>query len=317
VELPVPLAALPALDTGSVLSVTGVCQVDPGPQRRFARLYLPESARLLLRSVADIRVIRPAPWWNERRLATALASVGAGLLLIAGWTWSLRSRNAQLRNQMEARRRAETEVQRRRDEQSLLAADLHDSLEQTLTGVALQLQAARDQLPPNSNAPQEHLTLAERLLEHGRTGVHRAVRDLRLSSQEALDLQDELRELIRTVSAQRKVKVDLSLPESLPELPVQTRCHLLHFAQEAVTNALKHANGEQVLLQLRIEEGRASLMVSDDGRGFDPMECPGPSQGHFGLQGMRERAARMNGTLHLETKPGSGTRLTLSIPILS
>lgn len=316
-ELPTSIGALPSLEIGSTLSVTGVCQVNLGPQRRFARLYLPESARLLLRSAADVRVIRAAPWWNERRLAVALASAGVAILLIAAWTWTLRTRNAQLRSQIGARRRAEMEVQRRRDEQNLLAADLHDSLEQTLTGVALQLQAARDQLPAEARDPQDHLALAERMLEHSREGVHRTVRDLRQASRESLDLPDEIRSLARAVSAQQKVQVEVAVPERVPELPAQSRYHLLHFTQEGVTNALKHAAARHVRVELQASDHHAAVVISDDGRGFDPLACPGPAQGHFGLQGMRERAARMNGSLRIEAKPGSGTRLTLSIPVQS
>lgn len=314
-ELPTAIGTLPPLEIGSTLSVTGVCQVNLGPQRRFARLYLPESARLLLRSAADVKVVRAAPWWNERRLAVALGSAGLAIILIAAWTWSLQNRNEQLRKQIEARRRAELEVQRRRDEQTILAADLHDSLEQTLTGVALQLRAARDELPKNARSPHEHMVLAERLLDHSRAGVHRAVRDLRQSSQEPMDLAAELRELVRMASTQQKVRVELTLPERLPEMPAQVRYHLVHFAQEGVTNALKHAEAQRVQVELQISDQFASVVVADDGRGFDPSASPGPAQGHFGIQGMRERASRMNGALHLETKPGSGSRLTLSIPI--
>lgn len=314
-ELPTAIGTLPPLEIGSTLSVTGICQVNLGSQRRFARLYLPESARLLLRSAGDVRVARAAPWWNERRLSVALGSAGIAIVVIAAWTWSLQNRNEQLRKQIEARRRAELEVQRRRDEQTILAADLHDSLEQTLTGVALQLRAARDELPENATSPHEHMVLAERLLDHSRAGVHRAVRDLRQSSQEPMDLAQELRELVRMASTQQKVRIELSLSDRLPDMPAQVQYHLVHFAQEGVTNALKHAGAQRVEVSLQTTDEFASVIVSDDGRGFDLSASPGPAQGHFGIQGMRERASRMNGALHLETKPGSGTRLTLSIPI--
>ncbi len=314
-ELPVPLDALPALRIGSLVRITGVCQIQVGPQRRFARVFQPESARLLLRGVEDITVLRAASWWTSQRLAIALIIAVSGLGLTVLWLSGLHRRNARLQAEISAREQAEAEVKRRVDERHLLAADLHDTLEQSLTGVALQLQATRDALDRDEVDEEEaHLTLAERLLAHSRAEVHRAVRDLRSPSQQSLDLPAALRELVRLSSAASKAKFSLTLPESLSDLPSHLAYPLLRIAQEAVTNALKHASASRIGITLDADRKALTLTIQDDGISFDTISSPGPAQGHFGLQGIKERTARLNGTLRLHSQHGQGTRLIVTLP---
>ncbi len=311
-QLPVSMAELPPMQPGSLLRVTGVCQVDVGTKRSFAVFFKPESSSLLLRSVRDVVVVRSAPWWTERRLMVALSVLGGVLGIAVVWAWTLQSRNARLHGEIAGRQRAEAEVKRREEERTLLAADLHDSLEQTLTGVALQLQAAgAAKVPANP-----HLDLAARLLKHSRAEVHRAVRDLREPSAEPLDLAAGLRGLVRRSQAGSGVRFDLAMPENLPELPARLSHALLHLAQEGVTNALKHAGAAVIRIALSITDGKAVLEIADDGKGFDPARNPrGPAEGHFGLQGMKERATRGGGTLEILSSPESGTRVRVVMPV--
>lgn len=316
-ELPVPLRDLPDLRPGSFLQVTGVCQAERGPQRRFARYFAPESARLLLRSPADITVLKAAPWWTSQRLGMAVAALAGVLGIAMLWASSLRRKNSGLEAAIAARLRAEEEVRRRVDERNLLAADLHDSLEQSLTGVALQLRAARDGLDPVIEKNQPHLTLAERLLDHSRAEVHRTVRDLRQPGHEPLDLPAALRDLARLSSTAAGTRVDCTVPDSIPALPDHMAYQLLRLAQEGVTNALKHARARTIRLQLQLTAQAAVLTVADDGAGYDPAHSPGPAEGHFGVQGMKERVARLDGILEIDTRPGDGTRLTAQLPLPS
>lgn len=312
-ELPVPMMELPSILSGSLVKVTGICQVELGSQRQFARSYKPEGARLLLRSVGDVVVVRSAPWWTTRRLQLALTGLGVVLVIAMVWAWSLQSRNARLKREMTARERAEAEVKRREEERNLLAADLHDSLEQSLTGVALQLQAAKNQAVENGRSP--HLALAERLLKHSREEVHRAVRDLRQPAREAFDLPMALRSLIRRAAVGSKVAFDLDLPEAMPELPGNLSHQVLHLVQEGVTNALKHADASSIRIELKRDAAGIRLEVADDGNGFDQASHPGPAEGHFGMQGMKERAARLGGTLEVDSVAGTGTRIKVVLPI--
>ena len=307
-EIPVGMTALPTMIPGSRVKLTGVCQVELGSRRKFAAVYRPESARLLLRSIEDVKVVEQASWWTVRRLAYALSAMLVVLIIAMIWASGLQSRNQRLKKEILARQEAEAEVRRREEERKILATDLHDSLEQSLTGVALQLQAAGKQ------SDNEHLELAKRLLKHSREEVHRAVRDLREPFDGELDLGAALAGLIKRSSAGSAVDFSLDLPERLPEIAGHLGPQLLHLAQEGITNALKHADAASIRIGLKESGEQVVLEIEDDGRGFDVADRPGPADGHFGLQGMKERAARLQGTISIDSKADDGTRIRIVLP---
>lgn len=90
--------------------------------------------------------------------------------------------------------------------------------------------------------------------------------------------------------------------------------NLLLLAQEGITNALKHAAPGRIDLSLRFAARTVTLEIRDDGAGFDPARVAGPKEGHFGLQGMRERIKRLGGTLEISSAPGRGTTITATVP---
>jgi signal transduction histidine kinase len=109
------------------------------------------------------------------------------------------------------------------------------------------------------------------------------------------------------------VRVEVEGPES--RLPEEMEQHLLRIAQEAVTNALKHASAHKIWVRLHREARKLRLRVVDDGRGFDEKNAFSARGGHFGLIGMRERAERMGGELRLASHPGEGTELEVTVPL--
>ncbi len=90
--------------------------------------------------------------------------------------------------------------------------------------------------------------------------------------------------------------------------------HLLRIAQEAVTNAVKHARASEVCIQLAMDSGKLSMRVADNGEGFEQTEAFSEVGGHFGLLGMRERAERLGGELQLHSEPGQGTEVEVTVP---
>jgi signal transduction histidine kinase len=90
---------------------------------------------------------------------------------------------------------------------------------------------------------------------------------------------------------------------------------LLRIAQEAVANARKHSGARYIRVRLCYEETGVRLVVSDDGSGFDPEAAAAAKPGHFGLVGLRERAARLGGTLSLDSHPGRGTNVEVFVPL--
>ena len=88
---------------------------------------------------------------------------------------------------------------------------------------------------------------------------------------------------------------------------------VLNIARELTVNAVRHGHALRVRIAGEVKDGRVRFSVRDDGCGFDPSHAPGPSEGHFGLQGVKERINRLGGTLHIECAPGRGTEVTVEI----
>ena len=105
------------------------------------------------------------------------------------------------------------------------------------------------------------------------------------------------------------LEVDLATAE---RLPLKVKITIFRIAQEALTNVVKHADAEAVRIVFVRGERSVRLTIDDDGRGFTPVQ---PPRGRFGLVGIRERSASVNGTLDIESEPGAGTRLTVEIPL--
>jgi signal transduction histidine kinase len=99
-------------------------------------------------------------------------------------------------------------------------------------------------------------------------------------------------------------------------LPDLIAGNLLLLAQEAVTNALKHSGASQIRIGLKQTPNLVEIMIADNGSGFEHAEAPGQADGHFGLQGMRERTKRLGGRIELDTTPGNGTTIHVRIPLL-
>jgi signal transduction histidine kinase len=111
------------------------------------------------------------------------------------------------------------------------------------------------------------------------------------------------------------IDVKLEVSGSHRELPQEVEQHLLRIAQEAVTNAIKHAGAGEISIRLYMEPGKLYLRIKDNGRGFNQEGAFSTVGGHFGLIGMRERAERLAGELRLTSHPGEGTEVEVSVPL--
>jgi signal transduction histidine kinase len=98
-------------------------------------------------------------------------------------------------------------------------------------------------------------------------------------------------------------------------LPEEFEQHLLRIAQEAVTNVLKHAGARNIWIKLHTEARKLYLRIVDNGHGFEQQDAFSSVGGHFGLIGMRERAERLGGELHLASHPGEGTEVEVTVPL--
>ena len=232
----------------------------------------------------------------------------------------------------------------RTEERARIAREIHDTLAQGLTAIALHLEGALAQLEGSPRRARERL---ERALEVSRESLEEArqsVLDLRAVPLAGKPLAEALTALGRRFTSETGVRVHVrtegeprrpapsggSKPErgqrqaevaaAFDALPERVEAELLRIAQEALTNVRKHAGAEEVQITLGRTGRRVLLTIQDDGRGFTPgMPSgghPGAGPGHgVGILGMRERARLLGGSLRVASGPGRGTRIVAAIPL--
>lgn len=291
---------------GTWVSVTGICQnIFRGETARDANgneARQPVAFNVLMRARGDLAVLRTPPWWTTERvlyLAGALTVIVAASLV---WAAMLRRRVAQQSAVISEKVGAE----RVAEERTRIARELHDTLEQHLAGVAIQLEAAAARLPDSPAGADEALKLGAAMLRHSRTEARRSVWDLRSQLLEQHGLPQTLRDLAASMSTDA-CRIGVQIEGDERRLDPQVEFHFLRIAQEALANALKHSRASAITVTLHFAPERARLTVADDGSGFDP--SANGTGAHFGLLGIRERVAKIRGRLELDTQPGAGTRL--------
>lgn len=208
------------------------------------------------------------------------------------------------------------------EERGRLAAEIHDTLAQGLTGIITQLQAARE----STDRPGElvHLDRAGALARESLREARRSVRDLAPAALAAQALPDALCEVAGSWSETSGVPSEVVCTGTPEPLNAELEATLLRICQEALANVAKHAAAGRVAVTLSFMGDEVVLDVRDDGRGFDPHSLgsrppavpAGPPAGGFGLGGMRARAERMAGELEIESEPGGGTAVSARVPLV-
>ncbi|WP_433549350.1 sensor histidine kinase [Streptomyces sp. CA-294286] len=197
------------------------------------------------------------------------------------------------------------------DERRRLAAEIHDTIAQALTGVVTQLQAASD--TENRTTAQTHIGRATALARKGLGEARRSVRNLSPAALEHDDLPEALRKTVDDWSRQATTRAEFTLTGTVSPLHDEIQATLLRIAEEALTNTAKHAHATRVGVTLSYMDDEITLDVRDDGRGFDPA-CDRTIG--FGLSGMRARAERLAGTVGIESEPGYGTAISARVPLV-
>jgi signal transduction histidine kinase len=316
--LPVTAAPMREWIEGSEVELTGVCELE---MERLDMLpwFSITGFHLWLSSPEGVRVLAEPPWWTPRRLGILLGAVLLVLGLALVWGYTMRCqvavRSTELAGEISARESARLEFDTILRERRRLANDLHDTLEQALTGLALQLEITDRSKASNPELSSRHLHLAQHFLDRSRREVHRTVWDLRAHGLDGRDVIDVLHERATAMVDGSPVAITVARDGSAAPLPDLLAGNLLLLAQEAVTNALKHGAPSHIELRLHTRDDEIELEVRDDGRGFDPAAALGQLDGHFGLQGMHERAKRIGGTLDVTSTPGCGTSITIRLPL--
>jgi signal transduction histidine kinase/ligand-binding sensor domain-containing protein len=198
-------------------------------------------------------------------------------------------------------------------ERSRIARELHDTLIQGFSGITMQMHAfiSRLRSAEDRQALGEIIQDAKICLQETR----RSVAGLRAGTGSSSGLAVAIADAARTLTQERGLRLKLNLDDHHQELPAEVKYNLLCIVQEAITNAIKHADPRLVEVTLAYSAGELRLAIRDDGRGIVRHQTNGADGGHYGMIGMRERASQIGGMLDITSSPGSGTTVSVYIPM--
>lgn len=298
---------------GAVVEATGVCLLETtevGPGKDFPHLT---GLVVILRTADDLRIVRHPPWWTVARLALLAAILALALVGVLIWNRSI-NRIAVRRGRALAREQlvhaaAELKV----GERTRLAVELHDALSQNLASVAFQVAAGVRMIDSDPRTARTHIATAEQMLNSCRTELKNCLADLRSDALEDPDFEEALRQTLARLAGDAEIRVRFDVSRRrLADTTAQT---ILAIVRELVSNAIRHGGAEKIRVAGATENGQILFSVSDDGCGFDPRHTPGPIDGHFGLEGIRERLRRLGGEFSLERQDPAGMRAVVRLPL--
>lgn len=265
----------------------------------------------IVRKAADVTVLSRPPWWTPERLLAAIAILVLALVAIFIWNRVLQHAIHRKSRQLLREQVAQIRSALRVDERTHLAVELHDTLSQNLSGVACQIAATKGTLPDHAEEAERYLATAERMLLSCRTELRRCLWDLRGDTLETPDFAEAIRRTLAPVTPGAEVSVRFNVPRS--RLSDTTAHGVLCIVRELVSNAIRHGKARVIRVAGEFHDGSLSFSVRDDGGGFDVSRCAGPAEGHFGLEGIRERVTRLDGAFSISSTPGKGTRAEVVI----
>ena len=250
-------------------------------------------------------------------VATGFVTSG-DLLRVAFYGILLYGVQAEIQDELVAIRLANSELARLRDvdaanatlaERARLAREIHDGLAQDLWYAKLKQSrlVQHSTLDPESRGTADEVLTA---IDAALADARQAVMALRTPPTDS-NLEEILRGYVDEFADRYGLRADFESEGPLPRLPARTEAEVLRIVQEALNNVRKHADATVVRVRSSVEDGSIVMVVSDNGRGFDPSAI---GAGGFGLRGMRERTDLISGSLSLESRPGDGARVTVRIP---
>jgi signal transduction histidine kinase/streptogramin lyase len=270
--------------------------LPPGRYRFLLEAWNPEDDAPPRQTGVDLML---EPYLYQRPVFWALC--GLVVLAFAGWLHRLRLQQLEARSAVLA-------------ERNRMAREIHDHLAQGFTGVLLQMEAAEALLGRLQGDPKPVLTRLEharQLASDSLQEARRSVMALRPRKPEGTDLLGAIRLLADRLLVGTDIRVELAQsgrPRSLGESMEE---ELLRMAQETLTNALRHGRARAIQVLLAWEGRRVRLSVQDDGCGFDPKA----QSAGYGMHSIRETLRRLRGRLDVESRPGAGARITITLPI--
>ena len=288
-------SVIPTLETNSKIEAVVLAVVETDRWRESMVLPQTRGLKLILRSPDDLKVLAHPPWWTPARLTAAVVFLVVLIVFIVA-----------------ANRIVSRMIMRRKvSERTRLAVELHDSLSQTLAGVACQIAAGHDAVDEDPKSAKELLATAERMLESSRTELKNCLFDLRSDTVDDPDFERAISKTLTGLKPEADISIRFNVARSLM---TDTTAHaVLCIIRELVANAVNHGAAKRIWVAGAEDAGLLQFSVRDDGCGFDPKRRPGPRDGHFGLAGIHERLAELGGVMAIESEVGRGTKVTATV----
>lgn len=287
---------------GSELRIEGVKMVDADGSG------LVRSVTIALRSPKGIEILAVPSWWTPTKYLIAISLLLAGVMLFLFWSLSLKKRVKKQTHLIESQLVSNAAL----EERNRIARELHDTLSQGFSGVGYQLASVANHLETDPDKARNKLETARQMVEHSLIEARESLTGLRVPS-----AADSLQFPVTTIAVARErcdeaemnfyVHHTLELDPEKFEPETAYACHRILL--EAVMNAIRHSGGDSVGFASGATEEELIFCISDNGHGFDPEVTP---IGHFGIQGMQERAKQIDAGLTVETS-SEGTRLLLTL----
>lgn len=310
-----------AILAGSRVQISGVVQAAGNSSlleaARRGAISSPAQWKLWVNRPDDLVVVARPPWWTLKRVAAVGGVFAAALLGALIWVRILRRRVAQRTRELEetlGRLKEEVQTSAVLAERNRLAGEIHDTLQQGLTAIMLQLDTVKKMWHKPEEA-RRYLAMARNMIGFSHAEVRHAVWDLKSSLLENADLETALQRLAAELNAGDSRLVTVTITGPPRRLPPAVEHHLLRICQEAMMNAIKHAQAVSIRVTLDYQGDCVRLSVKDDGAGFIPEQVFDiAKEGHFGLQGIQARAQKMGAELQIASQPGQGALVAVTLP---
>lgn len=311
------LGPLPEFKPGSQLRVIGVCDDDTSVMTAADEKSLRNSSlaalHLLLRTPADVIVLRGPPWWTWQRTALLVGALVLVLVVALSWVHLLRRR---LERQQAAQLAFSRQVLKRlEDERRRIAVNLHDSLGQILLLIKNHALLALQPAPDETGARQrlnEISTATSQAIEEVREITH----GLRPYQLDRLGLTQAIRTSVQQAAVNNAISFACRVEDVDGLFDQDTEIHVYRIVQEAVTNVVKHAAATEATVVVKRRPDAVSLSIRDNGRGFEAVQLAAhPHELGYGLTGIGERARILGATLEIDSRPNGGTSLMVEIPL--
>ena len=299
------------LSVGCRISMSGTCVIESEYRHQSSVFPQMTGFFLVLRTPADITILAHPPWWTTGRLISIIGTLLAILVGILIWNTTLRRLASRKGRELMREQLGHVKAELKTEERTRLAVELHDSLAQNLTGIALEIDTAAKITDENRDAMMAHLGIAARTLKSCRDELRNCLWDLRNRALEENTMDAAIRRTLSPHIAGINLVIRFNVPRA--RISDNTAHAILRIIRELTLNGIRHGKATKIWIAGSLDGTKLKFSVRDNGSGFNPEEAPGFALGHYGLLGIRERIDAFEGEFQIDSTPGKGTKATIAI----